>query len=97
MKYIGNSGGKIAVSYSFNGNFFYIYFKKHICRKCSNKLKVKFITDIPHNSLNSSNWAGTTYYADGVEKMKPCFYCKKCDKTFSIEEIKKREKNTENG
>lgn len=97
MKFVGNSSGEPAVSYSFNGNFFYLYFKKHICPRCKTKLKIKFVTDVPHNALNSSKWVGRTYYANGVERMKPCFYCKKCDKAYSVEDIKEKEKDTENG
>lgn len=92
MKYVYNSSGKPAVSYSFNGNFCYLYFKKHLCPKCNSKLKVEFVTDIPHNALNSSKWSRTTYYENGVERMKPCFCCKKCQKSFSVEDIKEIEK-----
>ena len=93
MKYVGNSNGKPAVSYSFNGNFFYLYFKKHLCPVCNSRLKVEFVTKTPHNGVNSSKWGGATYYENGVTGMEPCFYCEKCKKAFSVEKIK----NTENG
>mgnify|MGYP006362367499 CR=1 FL=1 len=91
MKIVWNSGVEPVQKYSYNGDFCYIHFKKHFCPVCKSKLKVKFVVDLPHNALGSSKWSGRNYYANGVERNTPRFYCKKCDRIYRIAYIKERE------
>ena len=71
---------------------FYVFFKKHYCPHCKNKLTRKTVSEI----INSETADKTKYDFDVAEitvkgNMKFThieFYCNQCDKYYTIKEAK---------
>lgn len=70
--------------------------KKHYCPYCNERLeKTKAETVVNSNSEEAKNYDfsnGDGFYTGNVKFIKTAFRCNKCDKTYSIKELKNSEK-----
>lgn len=82
-----------------NNDVIYVSCKKHFCPICSNKLStIKVSKIVNYQSPEASNYDFTfgcgkhRFVVDGdVEFIQKEFYCIKCEKAFTVDEIKKNE------
>lgn len=74
--------------------------KTHYCPCCNERLeKIKTETIVNSASEEAKNYdfsnaGGDTYLVGNIKFIRTAFQCSKCDKTYSIEELKKAEKAT---
>ena len=79
-------------------NPFFVYFKKHYCPCCGNRLMRQKVSEVIHSdSEEAKNYdfsAGDFSSAVGnIKFIWTEFQCDACSKTFSINEIRESEKN----
>ncbi len=88
---------KTAIKYICDASPFFIFFKKHYCPQCNNKLELKYDSKIINsNSPEARDYdfsLGDTYLVGDVEFRTRCFYCTDCKRKFSVTEMKLIEKN----
>ena len=92
----GGNDMKAAVKYIFEANPLWVYLKKHYCPVCGEKLEVRFSSkmicatspEAKHYDLS----LGDSFLVGDVEFKEKCFFCSKCAKNITFNEIKKSEK-----
>ena len=77
-------------------SWFYTNFKKHYCPNCNSRLEVKKASKIVNSkSIEAKNYdfsLGDTFLVGDVEFFYNIFRCQKCNKQYSIQEMKRIEK-----
>lgn len=77
-------------------SWFYTNFKKHYCPICNEKLVVKKISRVVNSkSLEAKNCdfsLGDSFLVGDVEFFYNVFCCPKCNKQYSVQEMKRIEK-----
>ena len=77
-------------------SLFYTYFKKHYCPFCKDKLEIQKVSKIVNSkSPEAKDYdfsLGDTFLIGDVEFYYNVFYCSKCNKQYSIQEMTKHEK-----
>lgn len=93
-----NNNNPNPVVYLHNDFPFYVYWKKHFCPKCSEKLVVSYDSVIINSDSPEAEeyefWInlGDTKLTGDIE-FRTCFFlCPKCEFTISFDEMKKYEK-----
>ncbi len=80
----------------FNNDVFYTVFKKHYCPQCGLKMmRMKNSKIVNSKSPEAKNYdfsLGDSYMVGDVEFIWKEFYCPKCEKHISVEEMRKIEK-----
>ncbi len=79
--------------YSFNcGHLFYVYFKKHHCPNCGNKLLRKKVSKIVHSKSSEAkkyDFEVADIAVKGDMKFTHIeFYCSQCNKYYTVNEAK---------
>lgn len=86
---------KSGIKYSLE-NPFYIYFKKHYCPSCKEKLRVRYKSEIiDSRSPQAKKYdfsLGDTFLSGEVEFKTPYFYCSACGVDISVYNMKEYEK-----
>ena len=89
------------VQYEFQFDFFVFLLKKHSCPNCTfKKLKTTYsIVDVLETGEANLNQfkLGRHYFPGEKVIKKPYLYCEKCGSKFSIDEIKKLERERKTG
>lgn len=77
-------------------SWLYTYFKKHYCPICNEKLEVKKISRVVNSkSSEAKNYdfsLGDSFLVGDVEFIFYVFSCPKCNKQYSVQEMKRNEK-----
>ena len=79
---------------------FYVHHKKHYCEICNGELEVRRIKKTVNSNspeaieFDFSNSGGDGFLIGDVRFSFEVFFCPKCDKSFSIRQTKKRERES---
>lgn len=86
-----------AIKYICDASPIYVYFKKHFCPKCGNKLELKYVSKVVNSKSPEAKYydfsIGDTFLVGEVEFRTRYFHCVKCQLDFSFKEMKNHEKN----
>jgi uncharacterized protein with PIN domain len=75
-------------------NIFFVFFKKHVCPQCGEQLEQSYTNEIlPAKSKEARRYRriGDAVYFGDVELRTACFYCNKCKKNVSYQEVRANE------
>ena len=83
------------IEYKLDFNPFYVFFKKHYCPQCQNKMTTSYINQIvPRKEATLSSFhIGDITFTGDLETRQLFFWCPKCDFKISITEMRNYEKN----
>ena len=83
---------KKAIKYTYSGNPFWLYLRRHVCPNCNAVVKRHYSSKIVNsNSTEATEYdfsLGDTYLLGDVEFRTRCFYCSNCKQDISIQEMK---------
>lgn len=85
-----------AIKYIYSANPIYVYWKKHYCPECRVRLTIKCSSRIVNSeSLEAKGYdfsLGDTKLEGDVEFRKCYFWCEKCQKRITFEQMKEIER-----
>lgn len=75
----------------YDENIFWVFFRKHYCPRCGERLKRDYIYEIwPAKSevAKKYRFSGTIPNSEELDLRTGCFYCEKCKQKISYKEVK---------
>ena len=84
----------MVIQTSYSENLFFVFFKKHFCPHCGERLERSYIWEVlPEKSMAAKRYraVGDTTYSGDVQLRTGCFYCNKCKKKISYQEVRAAE------